>query len=340
MTPDQNHFFESVKSTIASARSRAQQRVNFIMVEAYWNIGRLIVEEEQRGESRAAYGEQLIAELSRRLTEAFGKGFSKRNLHNMVRFYHAFQNVQTLSAQLSWSHYLLLIKVDDSGARQWYIDECIASNWSVRALERQITTHYYERLTLSKEKLSVKQEADEKTNDLRYTPQEFIKDPYVLEFLNLRQNDTLFESDLEQALIEDIQKFLLELGRGFAFVARQKRVSVENDHFYIDLVFYNYLLKCFVLIDLKTGKLTHQDVGQMDMYVRLYDECEKADDDNPTVGIVLCSDKNETVVKYSAINNQTLFASRYHLYLPSAEEFKMELEKEMAHWRLEALKGP
>lgn len=211
MTPDQNHFFESIKSLIASARSRAQQRVHFIMVEAYWNVGRLIVEKEQRGESRAAYGEQLIAELSRRLTEAFGKGFSKRNLHNMVRFYHAFQNVQTLSAQLSWSHYLLLIRVDDSGARQWYIDECIASNWSVRALEHQITTHYYECLTLSKEKLSVKQEADEKTNDLRYTPQEFIKDPYVLEFLNLRQNDTLFESDLEHLYLPSAEEFKMEL---------------------------------------------------------------------------------------------------------------------------------
>jgi len=196
-------------------------------------------------------------------------------------------------------------------------------------LERQINSHYFERILLSQEKTSVEEEAKEKTKELVYSAKEFVKDPYVLEFLNLSQNERLYESDLENALISDIQKFLLELGRGFAFVSRQKRISVEDDHFYIDLVFYNYLLKCFVLIDLKTGKLTHQDVGQMDMYVKLFDDTQKAQDDNPTVGIILCSDKNETVVKYSSIDNKTIFASKYKLYLPTVEELKEELEKEI-----------
>lgn len=282
----------------------------------------------KRENEKATYGEGLIKELSHRLSEEYGKGFSKRNLHNMVKFYNTFPIVQTVSAQLSWSHYLLILKVEDDSARQWYVKECEASNWSVRALERQINSHYFERILLSKDKTSVEKEAKVNTKELVYTAKEFVKDPYVLEFLNLSQNERLYESDLENALISDIQKFLLELGRGFAFVSRQKRVSLEDDHFYIDLVFYNYLLKCFVLIDLKTGKLTHQDVGQMDMYVKLFDDTQKAQDDNPTVGIILCSDKNETVVKYSNIDNKTIFASKYKLYLPSIEELKQELEKE------------
>ena len=298
------------------------------MTEAYWQIGRLIVEDKQKGNEKATYGEGLIKELSHRLSEEYGKGFSKRNLHNMVKFYNTFPIVQTVSAQLSWSHYLLILKVENDSARQWYVKECEASNWSVRALERQINSHYFERILLSKDKTSVEKEAKVNTKELVYTAKEFVKDPYVLEFLNLSQNERLYESDLENALISDIQKFLLELGRGFAFVSRQKRVSLEDDHFYIDLVFYNYLLKCFVLIDLKTGKLTHQDVGQMDMYVKLFDDTQKAQDDNPTVGIILCSDKNETVVKYSNIDNKTIFASKYKLYLPSIEELKQELEKE------------
>lgn len=321
-------LFDSIKTTIEEARNRAKQSINHIMTEAYWQIGRLIVEDEQKGSERASYGEGLIKELSLKLSKEYGKGFSKRNLHNMVKFYNTFPIVQTVSAQLSWSHYLLILKVEDNSARQWYIKECEASNWSVRALERQINSHYFERILLSKDKTSVEEEAKANTKELVYTAKEFVKDPYVLEFLNLSQNERLYESDLENALISDIQKFLLELGRGFAFVSRQKRVSLEDDHFYIDLVFYNYLLKCFVLIDLKAGKLTHQDVGQMDMYVKLFDDTQKAQDDNPTVGIILCSDKNETVIKYSNIDNKTIFASKYKLYLPSAEELKEELEKE------------
>ncbi|MGK5091902.1 PDDEXK nuclease domain-containing protein [Deltaproteobacteria bacterium TL4] len=322
-------LFESIKTTLEKARYQAQQSVNSTMVEAYWNIGRLIVEEEQQGQERAQYGEGLIQGLSVRLSKEFGKGFSERNLRSMRGFYLSFPIWQTLSAKLSWSHYLLILKVENPNARKWYIQECVKSNWSVRALERQINSHYYERLRLSQDIAAVKEEANKNTTELKYTPQEFVKDPYVLEFLNLRPNDRLYESDLEQALIDEIQKFLLELGRGFAFVARQKRITMEDDHFYVDLVFYNYLLKCFVLIDLKTGKLTHQDVGQMDMYVRLFDETQKSEDDNPTVGIVLCSDKNDAVVKYSRINNQTLFASKYKLYLPSEAELKAELEKEL-----------
>lgn len=326
LTP--KNVFQSIKTTIDEARNKAKQTINHIMTEAYWNIGRLIVEEEQKGNERAKYGEELIKELSQKLIQEYGKGFSKRNLHNMVKFYQAFPIVQTLSAQLSWSHYLLILKVEDEKAKEWYIKECEASNWSVRALERQINSHYFERILLSSDKTLVKDEAKEKTKELDYSVKEFVKDPYVLEFLNLSQNERLYESDLENALISDIQKFLLELGRGFAFISRQKRVSLEDDHFYIDLVFYNYLLKCFVLIDLKAGKLTHQDVGQMDMYVKLFDDTQKAKDDNPTVGIILCSDKNETVVKYSSIDNKTIFASKYKLYLPTVEELKEELEKE------------
>jgi predicted nuclease of restriction endonuclease-like (RecB) superfamily len=319
-------IFESIKSTIEEARNKAKQSINHIMTEAYWNIGRLIVEEEQRGSERAAYGEGLIKELGGRLTQEYGKGFSERNLRSMRAFYLTFPIWQTVSSKLSWSHYLLILKVEKEDAREWYIKECEASNWSVRALERQINSHYFERILLSSDTKAVANEAKEKTKELLYSAKEFVKDPYVLEFLNLSQNERLYESDLENALISDIQKFLLELGRGFAFVSRQKRVSLEDDHFYIDLVFYNYLLKCFVLIDLKTGKLTHQDVGQMDMYVRLFDDTQKAKDDNPTVGIILCSDKNETVVKYSSIDNKTIFASKYKLYLPTAEELKQELE--------------
>ena len=323
-----DNLYQSVKNILQTARDNAYRQVNFIMVEAYWNIGKQIVEEEQNGKDRAEYGSYLIKELSSRLTSEFGKGFTASNLKMMRQFYLAFPILQTLSAKLSWSHYLLILKLEDEKARHWYINECEVSNWSVRALERQINSHYFERILLSQDKQSVSDEVKEKTKELVYSAKEFVKDPYVLEFLNLSQNERLYESDLENALISDIQKFLLELGRGFAFVSRQKRVSVEDDHFYIDLVFYNYLLKCFVLIDLKAGKLTHQDVGQMEMYVKLFDDTQKAQDDNPTVGIILCSDKNETVVKYSSIDSKTIFASKYKLYLPSIEELKQELEKE------------
>lgn len=328
-------LYLKIKNILQSARDNAYRHINFVMVEAYWNIGNQIVEDEQRGKDRAEYGSYLIKELSSRLTKEFGKGFTATNLKMMRQFYQAFPNSHTLCDQLSWSHYRLIIRVDNPQARLWYMEESAKANWSVRALERQIGTLYYERIISSKEKQSVIVEATNNTKDLLLTPKDIIKDPYVLEFLDLKQNNAFYESDLESALIEKIQEFLLELGRGFAFVARQKRIKTETSDFYIDLVFYNYILKCFVIIDLKSGKLTHQDVGQMDMYVRMYNDLEKAENDNPTIGIILCTDKDNTVVKYSVLNeNENLFVSKYQLYLPTEEELRAEIERDVMELRL------
>ncbi len=325
-----DNLYQSVKNILQTARDNAYRQVNFIMVEAYWNIGKQIVEEEQNGKDRAEYGSYLIKELSSRLTSEFGKGFTASNLKMMRQFYLAFPIGHTLCDQLSWSHYRLIMRLDNPQARLWYMEESAKANWSVRALERQIGTFYYERIISSKDKQPVIAEATSNTKDLQLTPKDIIKDPYVLEFLDLKQNNAFYESDLESALIEKIQEFLLELGRGFAFVARQKRVKTETSDFYIDLVFYNYILKCFVLIDLKSGKLTHQDVGQMDMYVRMYNDMEKAENDNPTIGIILCTDKDNTVVKYSVLNeNENLFVSKYQLYLPTEEELRAEIERDV-----------
>ena len=331
MKPVKNDdLYLNIKNILQSARDNAYRQVNFIMVEAYWNIGKQIVEEEQNGKDRAEYGSYLIKELSSKLSKDFGKGFTQQNLRNMRQFYNCFPIRSTLCSELSWSHYRLIMRIDNPQARLWYTQESAKSNWSVRALERQIGTHYYERLLSSKEKQPVINEAKENTKDLQLISKDIIKDPYVLEFLDLKQNNAFYESDLESALIEKIQEFLLELGRGFAFVARQKRIKTETSDFYIDLVFYNYMLKCFVIIDLKKGKLTHQDVGQMDMYVRMYNDLEKAENDNPTIGIILCADKDNTVVKYSILNdNENLFVSKYQLYLPSEEELKAEIEKDV-----------
>ena len=331
---EKNSFYESVKNILQSARENAYKQVNFIMVEAYWSIGKQIVEEEQSGKDRAEYGKSLIIELSKKLTLEFGRGFSKRNLWNMRQFYLVFPKVQTLSAQLTWSHYQLLLRIENSATREWYINEAVAANWSVRALERQIGTHYYERILSSKEKELVVNEAKEKMKDLQLTPKDIIKDPYVLEFLDLKDNTNFRESDLESALIDKVQDFLLELGRGFAFVSRQKHIRTELSDFYIDLVFYNYILKCFVIIDLKRGKLSHQDIGQMDMYVNMFNDLEKAPEDNPTIGIILCTDKDNTVVKYSSIDNEKLFVSKYQLYLPTEEELKAEIEKDILELEL------
>jgi len=323
-----DNFYNNIRDILQTARDRTYKQVNFIMVEAYWNIGKQIVEEEQNGKHRAKYGSALIKELSKRLTLEFGKGFTSTNLKMMRQFYNTFPNSHTLCDQLTWSHYRLIIRVQNQNAREWYMNEAVQSNWSVRALERQIGTHYYERIISSRDKQIVEQEAKEKTKDLQLTPKDIIKDPYVLEFLDLKDNKSFRESELESALIEKIQDFLLELGKGFAFVARQKRVQTELSDFYIDLVFYNYILKCFVIIDLKRGKLTHQDMGQMDMYLNIFDDLEKSKDDNPTIGIILCSDKDNTVVKYSSIK-ENLFVSKYQMYLPSEEELKAELEKDI-----------
>lgn len=327
---ENNDFYQDIKMILQTARDNAYKSVNFIMVEAYWNIGKKIVEVEQNGETKAKYGSKLISELSKQLTVDFGSGFSARNIRNMRQFYNCFPIWQTVSAKLSWSHYLLILKIENEKARDYYIQETIVSNWSVRALERQINSLYYERLISSQEKQLVIQEAKENTKNLQITAKDIIKDPYVLEFLDLKDNKSFRENELESALLEKIQEFLLELGRGFAFVSRQKRIKTQTSDFYIDLVFYNYLLKCFVLVDLKIGKLTHQDIGQIDMYVNMYDDLEKNESDNPTIGIILCTDKDETIVKYSHINSKdNLFVSKYQLYLPTEEEFKREIERDV-----------
>jgi predicted nuclease of restriction endonuclease-like (RecB) superfamily len=297
------------------------------MVGVYWEIGRQIA--EAVGE-RAEYGRSLLGFLSERLTAEFGKGFTERNLRAMRQFYETFSIRHTLRAELTWSHYRLLMRVEEPSRREFYLKESADSGWTSRQLERQINSFFYERLLATQKehrseiagevfKLEPKRDADY-----------ILKDPYILEFLDLKENAKYSESELEQGLIDKLQEFLLELGKGFSFVARQKRITTEHgEHYYIDLVFYNYILKCFVVIDLKAGKLSYQDVGQIDFYVRLFDEKIKQADDNPTIGIVLVTDKDESIVKYSVLaDNDNLFASKYRLYLPTEEELKAELIRE------------
>ena len=350
-------FYQSVTDILQAARSNAYRAVNRVMVEAYWNVGRMIVEEEQQGKQRAGYGESLVRDLSVRLKTDFGKGFGVSNLFAFRQFYLAFEKIRavrgispsddnsckirgSLRPELSWTHYRLLIRVEKPEAREWYMNEAADQNWSTRSLDRQINSLYYERLLMSRDKLPVIEEMQEKTAPLAATPRDFIKDPYVLEFLGLQDNPGFREAELETAIIGKLQAFMLELGKGFAFVARQQRISTETKDFYVDLVFYNYILKCFVLIDLKSGELTHQDIGQMDMYVRLYEDTIKGADDNPTVGIILCTEKDQTVVKYSVLNESSqLFASKYRLYLPSEEELRVEVEREREMVVRERLEG-
>ena len=297
------------------------------MVEAYWNIGKIIVEQEQKGQGRAQYGDYILKYLSERLKNDFGKGFSITNLKYMRNFYNAFPIGQTLSDQLSWSHYIILSNIEEQKIRNFYFQECISSNWSVRELERQAASLLYERLIMSKDKDKVL-EAAEKGHVIN-NPRDLVKDPYVLEFLELKQNSSYLEKDLEQALINHLQEFLLELGKGFSFVSRQQRITLDGEHYYIDLVFYNRLAKCFVLIDLKVGTLTHQDIGQMQMYVNYYKRTQMVEGENDPIGILLCSKKNDTVVKFTLPeDNEQIFASKYKLYLPTEEELRNEVEKE------------
>jgi len=298
------------------------------MVQTYWNIGRLIVEHEQKGNKRAVYGTQQLQQISDSLTVEFGKGFDVSNLRKMRQFYQVFPIQDAVSLKLSWSHYRRLIRIEDDTARDWYLQESIENNWSSRALDRQIGSLYYERLLSSKEVVPVRDEAKAKTDTLAVDTKNFLRDPYIFDFCNL-PTKSLLESDLEQALMDNLQAFLLELGKGFAFVARQQRLSVEEQDFYIDLVFYNFKLKCFLLIDLKLGKLTHQDVGQMDTYVRVYDKFHKGDDDNATIGLILCSEKSQAVAKYSVLSDsKQLFSSKYLPFLPSEDELRAELLRE------------
>lgn len=319
----------SLRHLIADARQNALRAVDRVQVQTCWEIGRHIVEFEQDGQARAAYGKKLLPRLAESLTREFGKGFDASNLRYMRLFYKAFPMCDALRHELSWTHYRTLLRVSSTEARTWYMNEAASHNWNVRVLDRQIGTLYYERLLLSGDKAGVQSEADAGIAAFPLSPREFVRDPVMLEFLGLSGTGQLLESELEKGLMDKLQSFLLELGKGFAFVARQQRISTESKDFYIDLVFYNYLLKCFVLFDLKTGELTHQDIGQMDMYVRMYDDLKRGEDDNPTVGIVLCSNKDASVVRYSVLNgSEQLFASRYKLVLPSEEELRRELDRE------------
>ena len=328
-SPPFSGLLDALRDLIRDGRTRVLRAVDMVHVQTCWEIGRHIVEFEQRGAVRAAYGKKLQPPLAQALTREFGRGFDDRNLRNMRAFYQAFPIWHAVRTELSWTHYRALLRVSNKEAREWYANEAALQNWSARALDRQIGTLYFERLLLSGDKASVAAEADANIAALPQTPRELVRDPVMLEFLGLPGTGKLLESKLEQALMDKLEGFLLELGKGFAFVARQQRISTESQDFYVDLVFYNYLLKCFVLIDLKTDKLTHQDIGQMDMYVRMYDDLKSGPDDNPTVGILLCEHKDQSVVRYSVLHDsEKLFATKYRLVLPSEEELRVEIERE------------
>ena len=325
-----NNYINEVKEILKNARQKAYTAVNSAMVEAYWKIGRRIVEEEQSGRERAEYGKEILQNLSKELTEEFGKGYSYRTLREIRQFYLMFSDFEkwrTVSAKLTWSHFQKVLRISDKKARIFYLTEAAENMWSVRTLDRNISTLYYNRIVASIDKKIVENEMKDKTKKLQ--AEEFIKNPVVLEFLDLPTNMSYTESQLEKALTDDIQKFMMELGKGFAFVERQQHIRTENSDFYIDLVFYNYILKCFVIVELKTGKLTHQDIGQLDMYVRMYDDLKKQENDNPTIGLLLCTDTDRTIIKYSVLNdNKNLFASKYINYLPSEEELINEIERQ------------
>jgi predicted nuclease of restriction endonuclease-like (RecB) superfamily len=329
-------YILEIKQILAQARQKTYQAINYAMVDAYWNIGKKIVLEEQNGKERASYGSEIIKNLSIELTNEFGKGFSERNLRNFRLFYITFSENsiwQTVSAKLSWSHFQLVLKISNEEARNYYLNEAAENMWSVRTLDRNISTLYYQRLLSSQNKEVIENEMIEKSTQLNQF--DFIKNPTVLEFLNLPSNLSYTEQELEKALIDNIQKFILELGKGFAFVERQQLIRTDTSDFYIDLVFYNFILKCFVIIDLKTDKITHQDIGQLDMYVNMYDDLRKQESDNPTIGILLCTETDKTIAKYSVLNqNSQLFATKYLPYLPTEQELIDEIEREKLNLKL------
>ena len=332
-TPDTDlsPLLSSLSELIRHSREKALRMVDTLQVQTCWNMGRHIIEYEQAGAARAEYGKQLLPTLAKALTAEFGKGFDERNLRHMRGFYQAFPIWNAVRTELSWTHYRTLLRVESEHTRQWYMNEAATLNWSTRALERQIGTLYYERLLVSQDRPALQQEAASNLATLNKSPREFVRDPVLLEFLGMPTAAGLLETGLEQALINHLQGFLLELGKGFAFVARQQRISTESKDFYVDLVFYNYLLKCFVIFDLKRGELTHQDIGQMDMYVRLYDDLKRGSEDSPTVGIILCAQKDASVVRYSVLHgNEQLFASKYTLILPTEDQLRAELDREQA----------
>ena len=310
-----------IENIIRESRQTAYRAIDFTMVMAYWNIGKVIVEDELHWE-RADYGKKILKNISIRLTKEFGKGFDESNLRYMRLFYKMFPICDALRHELSWTHYRSLIKIENKDARIWYMNEAANSMWSTRQLDRQISTLYYDRLLASHDKKIVITEAEEKLQ--KVIPEEFIKDPYILEFLNLKEYPALRESDIEKSLINNLQDFLMELGNGFCFVARQKRMRFDDEDFYVDLVFYNSIIKCYVLIDLKLGKLTHQDVGQMDSYIRMFDALTKQEDDNPTIGLILCSEKNEAIAKYSVLNDAKQIL---HIVLINIEQYETYIIK-------------
>jgi predicted nuclease of restriction endonuclease-like (RecB) superfamily len=321
-------FVTEVKHILEQARQKAYSATAFAMIEGYWLMGKRIVLQEQQGNQRAQYGQELLKNLSASL----GKGFSTRTLREIRQFYLVFPDFLDLAntfAKLNWSHFQRVLKVSDPQARLYYLKEAAAQNWSIRTLDRNISTLYYQRLLSSQHQKPVEEEMQEKTADFQADKYEFIKNPSVLEFLNLPVNKAYTEQQVEKALIDNIQHFLLELGKGFSFVARQKNIRTETSDFFIDLVFYNYMLKCFVIVELKTDKITHQDIGQLDMYVRMFDDLERPQGDNPTIGILLCTETDKTIAKYSILSeSKQLFASKYLPYLPTEEELVAEIERE------------
>ena len=312
-------FINDIRQIIDTARTQAVRSVDSCRVQMYWHMGKRIFEEEQQGKDRADYGAYLIKNLAKQLEPEYGSGFSARQLERCRQFYRLYPIASTLRTQLNWSQYKMLISIDDPDKREYYELEAINNSWTARETERQINSMLYERLLMSNDKEAVLAVA--RKERIPQTPLEIIKDPMYLEFLGLERKATYYEKDLESAIITHLQHFLLELGKGFTFVARQKRILLEDDEFFADLVFYNRLLRCFVVIELKTGKLTHQDLGQLQMYVNYYDRMEKTADENPTIGILLCTDKNDTAVKMALPeNNKTILASEYKLYLPTQEK--------------------
>ncbi|MEG0760263.1 PDDEXK nuclease domain-containing protein [Chryseobacterium sp.] len=323
MEISEDYLFQSVKEIISQARERVFRVANSALLLTYWQIGQLIVEDEQQGKDRAEYGKFVLKNLSKKLTLEFGKGFDESNLRNMRSFFHSFPIRDAVRHELSWTHYRLLLRQENEQKKNYYLNESIQNNWSSRDLKRQINSLAYERV------LQHKKSPVENIHSI-------LKDPYIFEFFGLKPDEKISEREIESGIIDHIQKFLLEFGKGFAFVARQQHISTDTSDFYIDLVFYNYILKCFVIIDLKTGELSHQDIGQIDMYVRMYDDLKRSEGDNPTIGILLCSEKDETIVKYSVLNDKNnLFASKYLLYLPKEEELKQIIEQDRTRFELD-----
>ena len=334
-------IMNDMRKIIEGSQKTAHQAVNTILVQRNWLIGYRIASEELNGEDRADYGAEVIKKLSFELTKEFGKGYTKSNLYSFYSFYKTYPEIfQTVSGKsailLSWSHYNVLLQVKDKIARDWYEKEAYEQTWSVRTLQRNISSQYYYRMLQTQNRNRVENEMKQLTADFQTDKLEFIKNPVIAEFLGLSSNTDFTESELESSILSNIQKFLMELGKGYAFVARQQHIKTEKQDYYIDLVFYNYILKCFVLIDLKTEKITHQDVGQMDMYIRMYDELKRSEGDNPTIGIVLCSDTDEDIARYSVMHGkEQLFASKYKLYLPTEEELRAEIETQKTMYYLQ-----